>query len=32
LLAGGLVALLFGSTALTLFFLWYVATHMSFGT
>ena len=32
LLAGGLVALLFGSIALTLFFLWYVATHMSFGT
>jgi hypothetical protein len=31
LLAGGLVALLFGSIALTLLFLWYVATHMSFG-
>jgi hypothetical protein len=32
LLAGGLVALLFGSIALTLFFVWYVATHISFGT
>jgi hypothetical protein len=31
LLAGGLVALLFGSIALTLFFVWYVASHMSFG-
>jgi hypothetical protein len=31
LLAGGLVALLFGSIALTLFFVWYVATHISFG-
>ena len=30
-LAGGLVALLFGSIALTLFVLWYVATHLSFG-
>jgi Domain of unknown function (DUF4112) len=29
LIAGGLVALLFGSIALTLFFFWYVATHMS---
>jgi len=28
LIAGGLVALLFGSIALTLFFFWYVATHM----
>ena len=31
LIAGGLVALLFGSIALTLFFFWYVATHMRFG-
>jgi hypothetical protein len=28
LIAGGLLALLFGSMALTLFFLWYVATHI----
>jgi hypothetical protein len=28
LIAGGLVALLFGSIALTVFFFWYVATHM----
>jgi hypothetical protein len=28
LLAGGLLALLFGSIALTAFFFWYVATHM----
>ena len=28
LIAGALVALLFGSIALTLFFFWYVATHM----
>ncbi len=28
LIAGGLLALLFGSMALTLFFFWYVATHM----
>jgi Domain of unknown function (DUF4112) len=28
LIAGGLVALLFGSMALTLLFLWYVATHL----
>jgi len=28
LIAGGLVTLLFGSIALTLFFFWYVATHM----
>ena len=28
LIAGGLLALLFGSIALTLFFFWYVATHM----
>jgi hypothetical protein len=28
LIAGGLLALLFGSIALSLFFLWYVATHM----
>jgi hypothetical protein len=31
LIAGGLVALLFGTIALTLFFLWYVVSHMSFG-
>lgn len=29
LIAGGLLALLFGSIALTLFLFWYVATHMS---
>jgi hypothetical protein len=29
LIAAGLLALLFGSVALTLFFFWYVATHMS---
>ncbi len=28
-IVGGLLALLFGSIALTLFFFWYVATHMS---
>ena len=28
LIAGGLLALLFGSVALTLFFFWYVATHL----
>ena len=28
LIAGGLLALLFGSIALSLFFFWYVATHM----
>jgi hypothetical protein len=28
LIAGGLMAMLFGSVALTLFFFWYVATHM----
>jgi hypothetical protein len=28
LIAGGLLALLFGSMALTLFFFWYVATHL----
>jgi len=28
LIAGGLLALLFGSIALTLFFFWYVATHI----
>ena len=28
LIAAGLLALLFGSMALTLFFFWYVATHM----
>ena len=28
LIAGGLVALLFGSIAMTLFFFWYVATHL----
>jgi hypothetical protein len=31
LIVGGLLALLFGSIALTLFFFWYVATHMRFG-
>ena len=31
LIAGGLLCLLFGSIALTLFFFWYVATHMRFG-
>ena len=31
LIVGGLLALLFGSIALTLFFLWYVASHMRFG-
>lgn len=31
LIAGGLVTLLFSSIALTLFFFWYVATHMRFG-
>jgi hypothetical protein len=30
-IVGGLLALLFGSIALTLFFFWYVATHMRFG-
>jgi hypothetical protein len=29
-IVGGLLALLFGSIALTLFFFWYVATHMRF--
>jgi len=29
LIAAGLLALLFGSIALTLFFFWYVATHIS---
>ena len=28
LIAGGLMAMLFGSVALTLFFFWYVATHV----
>src|SRR5256886_5921741 len=32
LIAGGLHALLFGSIALTLFFFWYVATHMRLAT
>jgi len=32
LIAGGLLALLFGSIALTLFFFWYVATHMRLAT
>jgi len=32
LIAGGLVALLMGSIALTLFFFWYVATHMRLAT
>ena len=31
LIVGGLLALLFGSIALTLFVLWYVATHFRFG-
>jgi hypothetical protein len=31
LIVGGLLALLFGSIALTLFFFWYVATYMRFG-
>jgi hypothetical protein len=31
LIAGGLLALLFGSIALSLFFFWYVGTHMRFG-
>jgi hypothetical protein len=31
LIAGGLVALLFGSIALSLFFFWYVATQMRLG-
>jgi hypothetical protein len=30
-IVGGLLALLFGSIALTLFFLWYVAAQMRFG-
>lgn len=30
LIVGGLLALLFGSIGLTLFFFWYVATHMRF--
>ncbi len=30
LIVGGLLALLFGSLALTLFFFWYVATHVRF--
>jgi hypothetical protein len=30
LIVGGLLALLFGSIALTLFFFWYLATHMRF--
>src|SRR5258706_3098302 len=32
LISGGLLALLFGSIALTLFFFWYVATHMRLAT
>src|SRR5256714_13305124 len=32
LIAGGLVALLFGSIALTFLFFWYVATHMRLAT
>jgi hypothetical protein len=32
LIAGGLLALLFGSIALTLFFFWYLATHMRLAT
>jgi len=32
LIAGGLLALLFGSIALTLFCFWYVATHMRLAT
>ncbi|MDX6530075.1 MAG: hypothetical protein QOH41_2365 [Blastocatellia bacterium] len=31
LIAGGLLALLFGSMAVMLFFFWYVATHMHLG-
>ena len=31
LIAGGLLALLFGSIALTLFVLWYIASHLQFG-
>jgi hypothetical protein len=31
LIVGGLLALLFGSIALTLLVFWYVATHLSFG-
>lgn len=31
LMVGGLLALLFGSIALTLFIFWYVATHLRFG-
>ena len=31
LIAGALVALLFSSIALTVFFFWYVTTHMRFG-
>jgi len=31
LIVGGLLALLFGSIALTLFIFWYVATHLRFG-
>jgi len=30
-IVGGLLALLFGSIALSIFFFWYVATHMRFG-
>jgi hypothetical protein len=32
LIAGGLLALLFGSMAVTLFFFWYVATHIRLAT
>ena len=31
LIVGGLLALLFGSIALSVFFFWYIATHMRFG-
>jgi hypothetical protein len=31
LIAGGLLALLFGSIALTVFVLWYIASHLQFG-
>jgi Domain of unknown function (DUF4112) len=31
LIAGGLLGLLFGSIALSIFFFWYVATHMRLG-
>ena len=31
LIVGGLLALLFGSIALTLFVFWYIATHLRFG-